>query len=43
MRLTSLHSLKSSARNATMRLLEIRSRRPGRIPFSRMRAGPGHY
>ena len=25
-----------------LRLLAVRSRRPGRIPFARMRAGPGH-
>jgi hypothetical protein len=42
MGLKSLLSARSSAKNATLRLLAVRSRRPGRIPFARMRAGPGH-
>jgi hypothetical protein len=42
MGLKSLLSARSSAKNATLRLLAVRSRRPGRIPFARMRAGPGN-
>ncbi len=38
-----LQSMQTSARNACQRLLAIRSRRPGRIPFARMRAGPVYY
>ena len=38
-----LQSMQTSARNACQRLLAVRSRRPGRIPFARMRAGPVYY